>query len=172
MLARMNHRITLLTSSTTSSAILLGLALERQSNWLLLLVPMVTCLFGLLVVYHNTIIYDIGDYIGACIEPRLNKVYPLVLGWQISSRTPRFKNIFGVWHFPMILVTLVPSFAAILLTFVSSRFEPGMMALLVLDILLLSYFLVEYRRRVWLRNSYRTESIRKWGQKLDEHDLI
>ena len=55
-IARMNHRITLLTSSTASSAILLGLALERQSNWLLLLVPMTACLFGLLILHHNVMI--------------------------------------------------------------------------------------------------------------------
>ena len=171
-IARMNHRITLLTSSTASSAILLGLALERQSNWLLLLVPMTACLFGLLILHHNVMIYAVGDYMKLCIEPRLNKFYPFVLGWHLSILDPRFRNIFGVWHLPMTLSTLVPSIAAILLTLTSQKIEPGMLILLILDISLIFYFLAEYRWRVCKKNYYRFEVNKEWKQKLYENDLI
>ena len=171
-LTRMGHRITLLTSNTASAGILLGLALERSSSWLLLLVPLITCLFGLLIAYHNTMIYNIGDYIRQCIEPRINRTHPLAMGWHISGITPRFWSIFGVWHLPMLFTVLVPSMAAILLFFLAPQWEVGTISLLAIDVLLLLYFVIEYLRRVWQRRSYRTEATKEWSNRLREQNLV
>ena len=66
---RMGHRVTLLTSNTATSSVLLSLSLSvlnsntlsiKPSAELFLLVPVTSCLFGLLTAYHTALIYDIA----------------------------------------------------------------------------------------------------------------
>jgi hypothetical protein len=130
-LTRMNNRITLLTSSIASSGILLGIALGSNVPQLLLLVPVITCLFGLLSIYHTTQISDIGDYIKHCIEGKINESYPMALGWHSSHPSPmdRFAYLFGIWHLPMVLTTLVPSFCALILFLINPVWDIVMLAL-------------------------------------------
>jgi len=178
---RMGHRITLLTSNVATAGVLLGLAFNtlnsnspnaKHSPEIFLLVPLITSLFGLLTAYHTTLIYDMADYL-KLLEIRINKIYPLAMGWYASSDGSQFPKIFWIWHLPMILITLAPSFVAILL-FLSSapKWETQIVVLLILDLLLLIYFVVEYLFKIYKRKTYRNETTKKWSAKLREQGLI
>lgn len=179
--ARMNHRITLLTSSVATAGVLLGLAFNtlngnspnsKHSPEIFLLVPLITSLFGLLTTYHTTLIYDMADYL-KLLEIRINKVYPLAMGWYASSDGSQFPKIFWIWHLPMMLITLAPSFVAIFL-FLSftPKWEVQTVVLLTLDLLLLIYFIVEYFFKICKRKTYRNKTTQKWALRLREQGLI
>jgi hypothetical protein len=71
--------------------ILFGLALNALNNSshneygdkILLLIPLISCLFGLLTAYHTALIYDMADYL-RLIEVRINEVHPFAMGWHMS----------------------------------------------------------------------------------------
>jgi hypothetical protein len=178
---RMGHRITLLTSNVATAGVLLGLALNTLNNnspnakhspEIFLLVPLITSLFGLLTAYHTALIYDMADYL-KLLEIRINKVYPLAMGWYASSEGNQFSKIFWIWHLPMMLITLAPSFVAILLFFSSTpKWEAQIIILLVIDLLLLFYFMMEYLFKICKRKTYRNETTKKWSIKLREKGFI
>lgn len=179
---RLGHRITLMTSNTATAGVLLSLALNalnsntssiRPSAELLLLVPLTTCLFGLLTAYHTTLIYDIGDFI-KLIEARINTKYPLAMGWYTSSNKSHYVNIFWPWHFPMLLITLAPSLTAILLfLLVAPKWEMQTIFLLFLDSILILYFIIEYFQKiVHRRDTYRSNATIKWAEMLYNSELI
>jgi hypothetical protein len=62
-LKRADHRITLLTTSITVSGALLATGLQLKSAYVLLTLPLVSSLFGLLIIFHHRAIRDIGLYI-------------------------------------------------------------------------------------------------------------
>lgn len=179
---RLGHRITLMTSNTATAGLLLSLALNtlnsntssiRPSAELLLLVPLTTCLFGLLTAYHTTLIYDTGDFI-RLIEARVNKKYPLAMGWYTSSNKSHNVNIFWAWHFPMLLITLAPSLTAILLfLLVAPKWEMQTIFLLFLDSILILYFIIEYFQKIVHRkNTYRSNTTEKWAEMLHKSGFI
>ncbi|PSB19552.1 hypothetical protein C7B65_11600 [Phormidesmis priestleyi ULC007] len=179
--ARMGHRVTLLTSSTATAGVLLGLALNilnsnttnaRYSTEILLLVPLTTSLFGLLTTYHTALIYDMADYL-KLLEIRVNRVYPLVMGWYASSNGSQFPKIFWIWHLPMMLITLAPSTVAVLLFFLCDpTWNAQTLVLFVIDSILLFYFVTEYLSKVWKRKTYRHETTRKWATQMHERGLL
>jgi hypothetical protein len=173
-LTRMNNRISLLTSSIASSGILLGIALGSNVPQLLLLVPVITCLFGLLSIYHTIQISDLLDYIKHCIEVRINESYPMALGWHSSHPAPmqRFAYLFGTWHLPMVLTTLVPSFCALILFLIKPVWDIVMLALFIIDILIIFYFLFQYFIKSGKRKSQRKKATDKWIKKLRKKNLL
>ena len=70
-----DHRITLLVASLTISAAVIGIAVERESADLLLVVTVIAVLFGLLVLFQHVIIYIIADYIRDNIEGPLKELF-------------------------------------------------------------------------------------------------
>jgi hypothetical protein len=178
---RMGHRITLLTSNTATSSVLLSLSLSvlssnslsiKPSAELLLLVPVTSCLFGLLTAYHTALIYDIGDYI-QLIEIRINKMYPLAMGWYTSSNNNQFEKIFWMWHFPMMLITLAPSLVAITLFFLSTPvWRIQTVILFAFDLIMLFYFVRAYLTRIRGRKTHRCETTRQWAEQLSEQHLV
>lgn len=179
--ARMGHRVTLLTSSTATAGVLLGLALNtlnsnttsvKYSTEILLLVPLTTCLFGLLTTYHTALIYDMADYL-KLLEIRVNRVYPLAMGWYASSNGIQFPKIFWIWHLPMMLITLAPSTVAVLLFFLCHpNWNAQTVVLSMIDSVLLCYFVAEYFSKVWKRKTYRHETTRRWAMQMYEKGLI
>lgn len=178
--ARMGHRITLLTSHMATVGILFGLALNalnssshnEYGDKILLLIPLISCLFGLLTAYHTALIYDMADYL-RLIEIRINEVHPFAMGWHTSSNSSQFPKIFWMWHLPMMLITLAPTFVATLLFLLAyPRIEPATIILLLVDFILVIYFLIEYLSKIWRRKTYRHKTTRAWAVQLKEHGLI
>lgn len=178
--ARMGHRITLLTSHMATVGILFGLALNALNSSsnsgygdkILLLIPLISCLFGLLTAYHTALIYDMADYL-RLIEIRINEVHSFVMGWHTSSNNSQFPKIFWMWHLPMMLITLAPSFVAVLLFLLAyPRMEPATIVLLFTDFILVIYFLIEYLSKIWRRRTYRHETTKAWAMQLKENGLI
>jgi hypothetical protein len=97
----MGHRVTLMTSHMATVGILFGLALnalngsshDEYGDKILLLIPLISCLFGLLTAYHTALIYDMADYL-ILIEIRINRVHPFAMGWHTSSNNSQFPKIF------------------------------------------------------------------------------
>jgi hypothetical protein len=173
---RMGHRIKLLTSNTATSSVLLSLSLStlninsgafsiKPNAEILLLVPVISCLFGLLTAYHTALIYDIGDYI-QIIEMRINKLYPLAMGWYTSSNNNQFEKIRWMWHFPMMLITLAPSLVAIFLFLSAPIWRTQTIILLVFDCIMVGYFVIAYLRKIRDRETHRYESTKEWSKLL------
>jgi len=116
-LKRMDHRITLIAASLTVTATLVGVGLERESGPLLLITPVVACLFGLLHIYHHVAIREIGYYIQDHLEVPLAEGLGLSgwQGWHVchAPAGSRFRRLLGLWHLPIVCVTLVPSLVAL-----------------------------------------------------------
>jgi hypothetical protein len=178
--ARMGHRITLLTSHMATMGILFGLAFNALNSSshggygdkILLLIPLISCLFGLLTAYHTALIYDMADYL-RLIEIRINEVHSFAMGWHTSSNSSQFPKIFWMWHLPMMLITLAPAFIAILLFLLNyPKIEASTIVLLMVDFILIIYFLIEYLSKIWRRRTYRYQTTRAWAMQLKEHELI
>jgi hypothetical protein len=178
--ARMGHRVTLMTSHMATVGILFGLALnalngssrDEYGDKILLLIPLISCLFGLLTAYHTALIYDMADYL-LLIETRINRVHPFAMGWHTSSNNSQFPKIFWMWHLPMMLITLAPAFVATLLfLFAYPKIEPATMILLLIDFVLVIYFLFEYLSKIWKRRTYRHGTTKDWAEQLKKHGLI
>jgi hypothetical protein len=146
ILRRQDHRISLLISSLTLSTAVIGVGMERSSAVLLLLAPIVACLFGLLIQYHGMVIAEIGAYIRDDIERPIQSVYPDVSGWQLRriSRKQWFRQILVVGHLPVSLATVVPSVVGLIFAWSlpGPRFPKA--ALTVLGIVGLTYYLISY----------------------------
>ena len=143
-----DHRITLLVASLTISAAVIGIAVERESADLLLVVTVIAVLFGLLVLFQHVIIYIIADYIRDNIEGPLKEAFPGLQGWQ-SSRAPaptHARGALSIWHFPMMAVTLVPAVTSLGLSLTFSGRLATRAMLLTIDLTALSYYLVQYIR--------------------------
>jgi hypothetical protein len=151
LLKRMDHRITLLTSSITASGALLATGLQLKSAYVLLSLPIVSTLFGLLVIFHHRIIADLGLYVRDHIEGNLRLTFPGSIGWETSIITAgprRFKSLLGSFHFPMALLTLVPSLVALISSW-AFKSELGLaLALTVIDSMLIMFFIYEYVRQL------------------------
>ena len=160
--------------------ILFGLALnalngssrDEYGDKILLLIPLISCLFGLLTAYHTALIYDMADYL-LLIETRINRVHPFAMGWHTSSNNSQFPKIFWMWHLPMMLITLAPAFVATLLfLFAYPKIDPATMILLLIDFVLVIYFLFEYLSKIWKRRTYRHGTTKDWAEQLKKHGLI
>lgn len=145
---RMDHRITLLVSSLTVSGAILGLGVERTSGALLLLAPVISVLFGLLVLYHTKVIADIARYLKVYVEAPLDEHYTGSLGWYTRPgwRHNRFRA-FSVFHLPMMLVVLVPAATGLALAWQYAGPAGVKISLAVLDGVLIVFYLVQYARR-------------------------
>ena len=74
---------------------------------------------------------------------------------------------------PMMLITLAPTFVAILLFLLAySKIEPVTIILLLVDFTLVIYFLIEYLSKIWRRRTYRYGTTKVWAMQLKEHGLI
>jgi hypothetical protein len=149
-LKRMDHRITLLVSSITVSGAILGIGLERNNGPLLLVAPIVTVLFGLLVLYHTKAIADVSRYLLTDIEQPLDEQYPGAMGWhgRPAWRKTRFREIFTVFHLPIMLTVAVPTVAALALAWQYEGHVGVKIPLAVLDGLLVVFYVVQYLRRI------------------------
>jgi hypothetical protein len=151
MLKRMDHRITLLTSSITVSGALLATGLQLKSAYVLLSLPIVSILFGLLVIFHSRIIADLGLYVRDRIECNLRLSFPESIGWETSIITAgpmRFKSLLGSFHFPMALLTLVPSLIALIFSWAFKSELILALSLTVIDSILIVFFMYEYMRQL------------------------
>lgn len=110
---RMDHRVTLLTTSLVVDAAVIGVGIERDSPELLLLVPLIACLFGLLVTYHHRAIAELGDFIREEIDARVMVRYPGIRRWHSTRSDWRPLEILLVWHVPIVAATLLPSVVAV-----------------------------------------------------------
>jgi hypothetical protein len=78
-----------------------------------------------------------------------------------------------MWHLPMMLITLAPAFVAILLfLFAYPKIEPATMILLLIDFVLVIYFLFEYLSKIWKRRTYRHGTTKDWAAQLKKNGLI
>jgi len=160
ILRRAGHRITLLVTSLTISSAVIGIAVERESSDLLLVVPVIAVLFGLLILFHHVIIYIIADYIRKNLEASLKEAFPDLKGWQ-SSRAPapaHARSALSNWHFPMMAATLVPTLLALGLSLTFPGRVTTTVILLIVDVAALSFYLVQYIR--YMLRGFATES--KW----------
>lgn len=141
----MDHRVTLIVASLTITSTLIGVGLERESGVLLLFVPVVAVLFGLLHIYHHVAVREIGQYLRDSLEARLSNGVTDWEGWHVS-RMPgrrRFGRLLGIWHLPILLVTVVPSALALALSY--SFAGPGAEGMLVVvDLLAVAGYLGLY----------------------------
>ena len=145
---KMDHRTTLSVSSLTVSSVLLGVGLDRQSREILLVVPMISCLFGLLVAFNNLSINNITDYIRDDLEPRFSCYVPGLLLWHGSQapRAKRMREIFAVYHLPNILVVLIPVISSVISAWaVLGSLAIGLF-LTALDLLLTILYVSRYLR--------------------------
>jgi hypothetical protein len=149
-LKRMDHRVTLLVSSITVSSAIVGLGVERNSGTLLLVAPTVAVLFGLLVLYHTKVIADVARYLVAYIELPLDKQYPGTFGWHTRPpwRTTRFREIFTVFHLPIMLTVVVPAGAALVLAWQYEGPVGVKVPLAALDGVLVALYVTQYLRRI------------------------
>jgi hypothetical protein len=151
---RMEHRITLLVTSLTVSAATIAVGVERRSAGLLLIVPVVAGLFGLLIVYHHMAIKELGIYIRNYIEEPLRESNPRVMNWQ-STRLPsstRAKRIFGIWHLPMVLATLVPSAVGLGLGWSFPGSVYLKLSLSAVGVAVMIYYLLAYTRQLLMES--------------------
>lgn len=70
---KMDHRTNLNISMLTVSMITLGAGVERKSEMILLLAPVVSVLFGFLIAFNNYSIYGITSHIRDSIEPKFRE---------------------------------------------------------------------------------------------------
>lgn len=146
-LKRMDHRISLLMSSLTVTGAILGIGIERSSGPLLLVIPTVSVLFGLLVIYHTKAIADIARYLHRNIERPLDVWYPGSFGWHTRPDSRRrFKRIFSVFHLPIMLTVLVPSLSALTLAWQFRGSVTVTVPLAIMDVALLTFYVTEYFR--------------------------
>ena len=144
-LHRMDHRVTLLTTSLFVTTAMLGVGIERKSAVLLLVVPLIACLFGLLVAYHHRAIREIGAFIREEIDLRLLRAYPGTPQWHPSrsSANRRAAELLFVWHVPIVAATLVPSAAGLGLAYAQPA-PSYAAALATIDVLALAGYLLTY----------------------------
>jgi hypothetical protein len=160
-LKRADHRITLLTTSITVSGALLATGLQLKSAYVLLTLPLVSSLFGLLIIFHHRAIRDIGLYIKNHIESSICRRYPGSIGWETSHAAAgvRFRRILGSWHFPIILLTLVPSVVALIFSWAFKLDRVLALLLTAVDSAMLVFFLYEYMRQLVFGRSLRLDQL-------------
>jgi hypothetical protein len=142
---RVGNRTQLLVASSTTSALIIGVALERRSAELLLVAPLSASLFGFQLLAEGAYLFELGNYIRERIEAPLKSTHPDFTGWEghLLSQTV-WRSIPG--RLPGLLSTMVPSIAALLLVWS----YPGPLSvkggLFGLDLLVIAYYLLESRR--------------------------
>jgi hypothetical protein len=147
-LKRMDHRITLVVSSLTVSSAILGFGVERRDGTLLLVTPVVSVLFGLLVLYHTRMIAEIARYLAAHVELVVNEQYMGAMGWNTNPdwRTNRFRG-FPLLHLPLMLAVMAPTVVALVLAWQFEGEAGTKVSLAVLDGGLIAYYLYHFVRR-------------------------
>jgi hypothetical protein len=144
---RIGSRIQLLAASSTISAIIIGVGLERRSAELMLVVPMVACLFGLQVLYETLVVFQIGGYIRDNIEAPLRAAYNASTGWEAQQPSRRiWRSPLG--NLPALLATLLPSTVTLILGWSYSGSLLIKAILSVVDLLIVAYYLVEFQRQL------------------------
>lgn len=71
IIKKMDHRTTFRISALTLTLAAIGVGVERKSDVVLLLVPIVAVLFNFVAIYHSIQIGRAADYIRDKIEPKL-----------------------------------------------------------------------------------------------------
>jgi hypothetical protein len=109
---KMDHRVSLIVSSVTTSVVALGVGVERGSGPILLLTPIIAGIFGLFIIFHDRQIGEVSDYICDKIESPLLKHYPNSIGWHLMRRrTVGRRERFPGFYLPLFVVIFVPSVA-------------------------------------------------------------
>jgi hypothetical protein len=144
---RVGNRAQLLVASSTISALIIGVALERRSAELLLVAPLAACLFGFQMLSETAYLFELGNYIQEKIETPLRSTYGEFAGWEenLSSQTV-WRSMVG--HLPTVLSTMVPSIVALVLAWS----YPGPLSIKIglfsVDLLVMAYYLIEYWRQI------------------------
>jgi len=163
MLKRMDHRVTLLTSSITVSGALLATGLQLKSAYILLTLPIISSLFGLLIVFHHRIIVDLGLYVKTHIESSLRLRFPGSIGWETFTHPLgpiRFTRLLSSWHFPIALLTLVPSLVALIFSWAFRSQLVLALFLTVIDSIMIVFFMYEYIQQLAFGRSPRLNQTR------------
>lgn len=102
------------------------------------------------MLYHTSSIADIARYIVANIELPLDAAYSGSLGWHTRPRwrSTRFRDIFVVFHFPIMLTVIVPTGAALTLAWQYDGPVGVKVPLAVLDGVLVAFYVIQYLRRI------------------------
>ncbi len=160
---RMDHRLKLVTFNIVCSGTLMALVLELKTYIILLLVPLISSLFGLLAVYQTRGISDLARHIRLEIAPRINSICgkPILIWDTVRPSGKRFGWVsLLTFRVPILASFLIPSVASLLLFGV---YEGALLSLpeaplFILDLLMLIYFTVVYIRLACLRQSVDTGS--------------
>ncbi|MEO1527045.1 MAG: hypothetical protein AAFX06_16520 [Planctomycetota bacterium] len=164
-IARMNHRITLITASVTAAGVLIAFGIRFEPR-VLLVVPVICSVFGLLVLACTTLIADIGDFLRRVNEQGMNEIHPGSIGWHISQgdkASSRFVDIFGTWHLPQIITIVAPSTFSMVAYFQKvNAVGFADIVLLTLGILLLLYFVYAYLVRMFAGKTPRKKNTDRW----------
>lgn len=147
---RVEHRLKLVTFNLTVSGALMALSLNNRDPRIMLLVPLVSSIFGLMVVYNVRAEHEIGDFIRDNLNPHFQKVIgdsePL---WDTHRTLPpkRFLKELPIVHVPTLGAFLIPAVASLGL-FYEQRHHPdcGVMShiLFRFDIVLVVYMVLTY----------------------------
>jgi hypothetical protein len=147
LVQRIGNRVQLLTASSTISTVLIGIALERRSAALFLVVPLAACLFGYQMLFEHVVVSQIGSYIRDRIEPILRLAGYDFTGWETTMSSRRLWRGIPA-HLPTGLSTLIPSLVALLLAWFYPAHSLLKALLYIVDFLIVGHYLFEYQRHI------------------------
>ncbi|QFU90337.1 hypothetical protein [Amycolatopsis sp. YIM 10] len=143
---KMDHRTNLNISMLTVSMITLGAGVERKSEMILLLAPVVSVLFGFLIAFNNYSIYGITSHIRDSIEPKFRENESSLFQWH-NIRAPgkdRMRRLMLVYHFPNMLAVITPSTAGVVSAWTIETISPVKAFLTLVDLAFITTYLVAY----------------------------
>lgn len=114
---KMDHRSTYRVATLTFTLAVIGVGIERDSQPLLLIVPIIAVLMGSLTIYQTLQISRVSGYIRDFIESNLSATYPNSIGWHSHNQVTKRRGAlrFVVKDAPNTAIVIVPSFVSLFL---------------------------------------------------------
>lgn len=140
---RMDHRLRFIAFNILASGALMTIAFERDKYIILLIVPLMSSLFGMLMAYHSRAVQDISNHIKSEIASRINTLIGEQLPtWDVKP-APKGRIWYGIWcfHIPILASIILPAVLCLVIFSMDDNacWTLGGVLLFIIDFMIILY---------------------------------